>query len=360
LTYALINNNTKELQGILMSLNRILSGSSDRNIGTRSIKTQIKPNLGSLKVASVLIASIALVACSGSSTTTAPVASTGAVTSIVGTWARCNVTGNTSNKVVTSFGAISSGPIAGGFSGQQSSQKTDFTDAACGTNGTLDTSIGIGSSLYQLGSAVTVDGTVAGITAATQFTGQTIPSTGDFDIIAANDTRLFFGDTSGNNKATSLALQPTQIETAGYTKQLALTTAELVGIWKDCNADGGNSIEQIYTFTTSTAEIVETEFTGSTDCSGGGVVAETLNTTYVLGNIVTVNGSIIGITNSTQITFTDTTDASNQLFDLVAIEGVVDRQLIFGDTEGDTQGDPDGETEANRATQLFGQAFQKQ
>jgi hypothetical protein len=306
------------------------------------------------QIAFLACSTLTLVACGGGGdtpTTTTTTPST-AANKIVGTWARCNVTGTTSNKVVTTFGALSAGPRAGGVSGQASLQITNFTDADCSAGGTLDSSIGEGSALFFLESAVTVDGTVAGITAATQYSGYPSPAV-DFDIIAANATQLFFGDKSTNTGAT-LALQPTQIETAGYTKQIALTTADLVGIWKDCNADGGNSIEQIYTFTTSTAEIVETDFTGSTDCSTGGVIAETLNTTYVLGNIVTVNGSINGITNSTQITFTDTTDASNQLFDLVAIDG--DVQLILGDTEGD----PNGETEANRATQLSGQAFQKQ
>lgn len=343
-----------------MSLIGLLSGSSDRNIGTRSIKTQTKANFGRLKVASVLMASIALVACGGSSTTATPAATpvpSTAANKIVGTWARCNVTGATSNKVVTSFGAISSGPRAGGFNGQQSTQKTDFNDSnACVTNGTLDDSMGIGTSLYMLGSAVTVDGTVGGITAATQFTGK-IPSEGesrDFDIIAANDTTLFFGDRSGNNKATSLALQPTQIETAGYTKQIALTPAELVGIWKDCNADGEDSIEQIHTFTTSTVSIVETKFTGNTECSGGVAVSETLDATYVLGNIVTVNGAVIGITNTTQINMISTADKTKKSFDLIAIDG--GKQLILGDTSEDK----DGNTEANRATQLFSQAFQKQ
>jgi hypothetical protein len=354
LIYALINNNTKELQGILMSINRILSGSSNRNIGTRSIKNQMKPNLGSLKVASVLIASIALVACGGSSTTTAttttPVASTGALTSIAGTWARCFVDGdNSSSKLVAAFAD----------DGTTSVQKTTHSDTTTCDNDRTDTETD-NTGTFTLGSAVGLDGSVDGIVTATQLSTSNLDIASRFDLIAIKDNKFFIGNTDGTNNGSTLALQPTELNADSLTKQIALTTADLVGIWKDCNADGGNSTEQIYTFTTSTAEIVETEFTGSTDCSAGGVVSENLNTTYVLGNIVTVNGSIKGITNSTQLTFTDATDASSQLFDLVAIVGVVDRQLIFGDTDGDTQGDPDGETEANRATQLFGQAFQKQ
>jgi hypothetical protein len=67
-----------------MSLNKILSGSSDRNIGTRSIKAQMKSNFAQLKVVSVLMESIALAACGGSST--GPAASMGALTCIAGTW----------------------------------------------------------------------------------------------------------------------------------------------------------------------------------------------------------------------------------------------------------------------------------
>jgi hypothetical protein len=309
----------------------------------------MKPNLGSLKVASVLIASIALVACGGSSTTTpsttAPVAPTGALTSIAGTWARCFVDGDNSSKLVVTFAD----------DGSTSVQKTTHSDKITCDNNQSDIETD-NTGTFTLGSAVGLDGSVDGIVTATQLSTSNLDIASPFDLIAIKDNKIFTENTDGTNNGSTLALQPTQLNADSVTKQIALTPAELVGIWKDCNAGGSNFIEQIYTFTTSTASIVETELTGSTDCSGGTAISETIDTTYVLGNIVTVNGSIIGITNSTQLTFTDITNASRKLFDLVAIESVVDRQLILGDTEGD----PDGETEANRATQLFSQAFQKQ
>lgn len=308
-----------------------------------------------LKSSSILIASMVLVACGGSSTTTTtptptPTA-TAAMTAVVGTWARCNVTGATSNKVVFTFGAITSGPRTGGFSTQQSSQKTDFTDTTCEDDGKLDASIGIGASLSFLGSSVAVDGTVAGITAATQYSGQSIPSTEDFDIIAANATQLFFGDKSTNN-ATTLALQPTQIESVAYTKQVALTSDELIGTWSECDEDEpttGSSTKFAATFTASTMSIVETVFGGTTDC--GSTTAATSTTpgapdisTYTLGSSVTVNGTAGGITNATQFTTTDS--ASTQKFDLIAILGGT--QLAIGNTDGAQN----GTTEALRANQL--------
>ncbi len=93
---------------------------------------------------------LALAACGGGTTTgTGTATVTAAANKIVGSWARCNVTGATSNKVVTGFGAISAGPLPGGFNGQQSaSQKTDFTDASCQDGGTFDTSKGHSSLLH--------------------------------------------------------------------------------------------------------------------------------------------------------------------------------------------------------------------
>jgi hypothetical protein len=302
---------------------------------------------------------LALAACSGGTTTgTGTATVTGTVTAaankIVGSWARCNVTGATSNKVVTGFGAISAGPLPGGFNGQQSaSQKTDFTDASCQDGGTFDTSQGTGTFLYLLGSGVTVDGTVAGITAATQYGGPDpeSESLAEFDIIAANATQLFFGDKSTNTGAT-LALQPTQIETAAYTKQVALTPTALIGTWSLCgktdSTAAGNSAKIALTLTATTFSSIETAFTGTTVCDSGSaatVIPEPANTAnYVLGNQVTVNGTVKGITNATQFT---TTDAIGTEFSLIAINAS-GTQLFIGDTDAAQS----GTSEALRATQL--------
>ena len=86
---------------------------------------------------------------------------------------------------------------------------------------------------------------------------------------------------------------------------------------------------------------------------GGGVSAGAIDTTYLLGNIVTVNGLFIGIINSTQIDMTNTVNTNGKNFDLVAING---DKIIFGDAEGAL----DASNEAKRPTQLFGQTFTKQ
>jgi hypothetical protein len=86
---------------------------------------------------------------------------------------------------------------------------------------------------------------------------------------------------------------------------------------------------------------------------GGGVSAGAIDTTYLLGNIVTVNGLFIGIINFTQIDMTNTVNTNGKNFDLVAING---DKIIFGDAEGAL----DASNEAKRPTQLFGQTFTKQ
>jgi hypothetical protein len=280
---------------------------------------------------------VSLAACGGGTTTaTGTTTGTAPANKIVGSWARCNVTGTTSNKVVTTFGALSAGPRAGGFSGQASLQITNFTDADC-------------SAIFFLESAVTVDGTVAGITAATQYSGYPSPAV-DFDIIAANATQLFFGDKSTNTGAT-LALQLTQIETAAYTKQVALTSAALIGTWSVCGPNtpkAGDSTKFSTTYTATTFDYIQTVFGGTTDCNNAATTSQGPSVTginYLLGNQVTVNGTVSGITNATQFIDGD--------FSLIAIKGT---QLFIGDTNGAQ----DGTTEALGATQLIDLAFVKE
>jgi len=115
----------------------------------------------------------------------------------------------------------------------------------------------------------------------------------------------------------------------------------------------GDSLEKIFTFTDNTLSIVASTFAGNVGCKGSGVSAGAIDTTYVLGSIVTVNGSFIGITNSKQINMTNTVNTNGKNFDLVAING---DKIIFGDAEGAL----DASNEAKRPTQLFGQTFTKQ
>jgi hypothetical protein len=87
----------------------------------------------------------------------------------------------------------------------------------------------------------------------------------------------------------------------------------------------GDSLEKIFTFTDNTLSIVASTFAGNVGCKGSGVSAGAIDTTYVLGSIVTVNGSFIGITNSKQINMTNTVNTNGKNFGLIAIN----REKLF-------------------------------
>lgn len=79
---------------------------------------------------------------------------------------------------------------------------------------------------YIFGNDVTVDGSVAGITTATQIdvTDTTIgsPTLGeiDYDIFAiTNLITLYIGNTNGVNDGSTAALRPTQLDNTPFTKQ---------------------------------------------------------------------------------------------------------------------------------------------
>jgi hypothetical protein len=113
----------------------------------------------------------------------------------------------------------------------------------------------------------------------------------------------------------------------------------------------GDSLEKIYTFTDSTLSIVASTFAGNTDCNGGGASAGAIDNTYVLGKIVTVNGSFIGIINSTQINMTNAVNTNGKNFDLVSIN----RKKLFLAMQKVLW-----MLLTKRPTQLFGQVFTKQ
>jgi len=75
----------------------------------------------------------------------------------------------------------------------------------------------IQTATYVLGATVSVDGSVAGITVATEIdiTNTTPgPDFGDidYDIIAIRNNNLYAGDTDGANDGTTPALRPTQLD----------------------------------------------------------------------------------------------------------------------------------------------------
>jgi hypothetical protein len=177
-----------------MSLNKILSGSSDRNIGTRSIKAQMKSNFAQLKVVSVLMESIALAACGGSST--GPAASMGALTCIAGTWAKCFVDddGDNSGNIVATFED----------DGSTSVQRTIHLDTTCDNNQSdIETD---NTGIFTLGSALGVDGSVDGIVTAAQLSTANVDIASPFDLISIKDNKIFTGNTDSTNDGSTLSL----------------------------------------------------------------------------------------------------------------------------------------------------------
>jgi len=130
-----------------------------------------------------------------------------------GTWVSgCNVEAPFSFKVTVTLN-----------NGSGSATTTDYSDDTCTAINMVENE----TFNYVIGKDVTVDGSVAGITTATQvnFTDTTpgaVPA-GEktFDIFAiANLITLYIGDTDGANDGSTAALRPTQLSSAPvFTKQ---------------------------------------------------------------------------------------------------------------------------------------------
>jgi len=343
-----------------MSLIGILLQSRDSQIVSKSFKNQFKSNFNQIKAASVLMVSMTLMACGGSSSigTSGTLDSTGALTNISGTWARCaiNVNGSDSTTLVATFTD----------SGEAFRQNTMHVGSTtCDTNvKNVDLKID-NTGIFTLKSATAVDGSVEDITVATQFDfsnlniiNKTISA--PYDLIAIKDNRLFFGDTYGDADGSTSNYRPTQLSNqTSLTRQLALTSAVLIGTWSSCNDNDGVDTKTSITFTNNAISIVDTDFTLDSNCSGGAVNPNPEETaSYELGSLVTVNGAVVGITSATQLTLTDTTVGSanpgKKNFTLIAVTGT---QMFFGD-EGDE--DLENDSEANRAKQLGSNALVKE
>jgi hypothetical protein len=314
---------------------KITPRSNDHYLVSQSNNSDFKFNIGNLKVASVLMASIALVACGGGGSTNP---ATGDEASINGVWRSCNIQGDDSEQNVITF-----------VDGVASTQDTEHT----GTNtcNTAKTSITIeeGTVSYTLGSAVTVDGSVSNITTATklntEFFGES--NFNAFDLIAIKDNVVFFGNSDGTNNGTSDALRPTQLGSDGFTKQVALTSID--GTWESsCTPDNGIFVQESAVFAGGDFTFTQSNF-GNDDCSDAATVLGAEPGTYTLKSQVTVDGGVKGITNATQINIT----TADTTFELVAISGT---EMFFSDTGGTN----DGSTETLRPTQLDNGAFTKQ
>jgi hypothetical protein len=314
---------------------KITSRSNDHYLVSQSDNSDFKFNIGHLKAASVLMASIALVAC-GSGGSKNPAA--GDEASINGVWRSCNIQGDDSEQNVITF-----------LDGVASTQDTEHTGTT--TCNTAKTSITIeeGTVSYTLGSAVTVDGSVSNITTATKLNTEFFGESNfdAFDLIAIKDNVVFFGDSEGTNNGTSDALRPTQLGSDGFTKQVALTSID--GTWESsCTPDNGIFVQESAVFAGGDFTFTQSNFDNQ-DCSGVGNGAVGENGTYTLKSQVTVDGGVKGITNATQINIT----TADTTFELVAISGT---EIFFSDTGGTN----DGSTEALRPTQLDNGAFTKQ
>jgi hypothetical protein len=147
-----------------------------------------------------LISVLAACGGGGTATATAPVA----LKSIDGNWAiDCFPDGATFFKIVANFNQ-----------GMGSAVTTIYTDAACTTVMMIDPPQ---TMTYVLGEAVTVDGSVAGITSATQFDSTDTtpgPEFGevDYDLVAIKDNKLYVGYSDGANDGTTPTLRPTQLD----------------------------------------------------------------------------------------------------------------------------------------------------
>jgi len=93
--------------------------------------------------------------------------------------------------------------------------KYDINDASC-VGASTQTTV---NNFYRLGSDVTVNGTVAGITTATKidFTETAYPNEVDYTIIAAKDNRLYFGnDDDPATDGSTDAKRPVQLEDVDF------------------------------------------------------------------------------------------------------------------------------------------------
>jgi hypothetical protein len=147
-----------------------------------------------------------LVGCSSSSDSTTSPAVTHAL--LNGTWvSNCGIIDPvSSNNIVLVFN-----------NGVGTGTYTTYDDDLCSPNSI--TMVEPLTFTYTLGSNVTVDGSVAGITTATQFdmtdTTQGSATFGEttYDIAAIKDSTTFYiGDDSGTNDGSTPALRPTQLQ----------------------------------------------------------------------------------------------------------------------------------------------------
>jgi len=133
----------------------------------------------------------------------------------------------------------------------------------------------------------------------------------------------------------------------------------LNGTWvSECAIEGVNSFISTIKFNSGTGSIDSTIYSDTT-CDINSTVSMVSETfTYTFGNTVTVDGSIDGVTQATEIDLTDTTSGANpagvKSYDIYALSS--ESKLYIGDETGAN----DGTTKAKRPIQLTNIAFTKQ
>ena len=190
-------------------MSNITPRSSDQNLESESINSHFKFSFNLLKASSVLLASVALVACGGGGGTPATPTTTtpAALTTVNGFWTACGNDGVSSQQTDLTLADGNSTAIV-----------STFASADCGGDAVMQEVV---TRTYTLGSQVALNGSVANITSATQFTftDTTVGGADNgkvvFSLVAikGNQAKLiFFGDTNGTNDGSTAALRAIQLD----------------------------------------------------------------------------------------------------------------------------------------------------
>lgn len=135
----------------------------------------------------------------------------------------------------------------------------------------------------------------------------------------------------------------------GSSSDGTLELKDLDGTWTTaCLVDAPNSLMVELLINNGTLNSTTTTYAGNT-CSGGVMMIELTNLSLKLGDAVTLDGSVAGITTATEVDATNTTpmspDNGEVEYSIIAIKG---DSLYYGDFDGVN----DGTTPARRSIQL--------
>ena len=110
--------------------------------------------------------------------------------------------------------------------------------------------------------------------------------------------------------------------------------ALLNGAWLKCENDNLGSFSVLLTMNNGDITFVETRFSGN-DCDINNLqmINPTVSFKYTLGGPHTLDGTVAGITEGTELSFTGFTNGDPDTFDAVAINNLTD--LYFTDEDAD-------------------------